>query len=111
MEASVSKKKPDWREISREWEASGQSQKDFCQERGYSFSQFRDARSKLGLTRLRRAKPGRKTASSVAQFLPLTVRPESSSVDNPPAPRPVLSLELELPLGITLRLYGTESKR
>ena len=108
---------PDWPKVFMEWENSGESQRDFCAQRGYSFSRFKNARVKhkhgKGHRRARRVLP---TPSSPA---PKASDPQSSgffavSIAKDNAPRPSApaqiakqaEIELKLPFGVVLTFRG-----
>lgn len=105
---------PNWEALSREWEKSSQNQMDFCRERGLSYSQFKNARARLGHCRPKRKPKSRRQPKAAAvkpsnlSFLPLAVETEPAS----PRQNQALvesRLEVELPFGVVLRFNGVDS--
>lgn len=112
MGAEVIRTEPDWVEISNEWKLSGKNQYEFCKDKSFSYSQFKNARAKLGLTR--RARRRRKSRTSTSRpegksakvsFLPLALDAESRNVEPPGIEKP--KVEVELPFGVVVRFYQT----
>ena len=117
------KKRPDWRRLSKEWERSGQTQKDFCAERCLSYFQFCRKRVELKKqgpsTGLYSTAPQPKKADEfipqpvpvqpkmVGQFIPVTVEAEEPTrATRQTSASPVPEVEMELPFGIILRIRG-----
>ena len=107
---------PNWEALSRKWEKSHQNQMDFCRERGLSYSQFKNARARLGHCRpKRKPRPKRRSTSAATKpsnlsFLPLAVEAEPVSQGRSQAAIGA-RLEVELPFGVTLRFSGVDSGR
>ena len=107
---------PDWPKVFKEWEKSGQSQRDFCVQRGYSFSRFKNARVKHGHSRSRRS-PGKLVPSPPAKVSnsPQRTYAETSGSgffsvglgkELPEKPRTPAEVELKLPFGVVLTFRG-----
>ncbi len=110
---------PDWIEVSKKWKKSGQNQPDFCRDRGYSYSQFKNGRAKLGLCRPKRKSRGSKVTKactalkpSAVSFLPVTVEdasPPSRQAEYMPENLNA-EVEVELPFGVVLRFRGVTTR-
>jgi hypothetical protein len=110
---------PDWAEISKEWKRSGLNQHDFCHNRGYSHSQFKNGRARLGLCRPKRESRGRKVTKactalkpSTVSFFPVTVEgasPPSRQAEYMPENLKA-EVEVELPFGVVLRFRGMTTR-
>lgn len=103
---------PDWPKVFIEWENSGQNQKVFCAQRGYSYSRFKDARVKHGHSRARRRRkkslpgPAPKALGSQGFFAvsiekELPERPEATARTSENS-----EIELKLPFGVVLTFRG-----
>lgn len=104
---------PDWEKASRQWEGSGQSQREFCRQRGYSYSRFKVARGKLGHCKPKGQKARRTQSRSaevpitqdVSGFLPLSVEHPAPAVEKSVGGHEA-EIEVELPFGVILRFRG-----
>ena len=97
---------PDWEKVSREWERSGQNQREFCRQRGYSYSRFKTSRGKLGhcRPRARRTRKVEDGSPGSLSFLPVSVEP--SGDERRVAHQQTQEVEVELPFGVVLRFRG-----
>ena len=85
---------PDWEEVSREWERSGQNQREFCLQRGYLYSRFKTFRAKLGHCRPRAGRKRKKVGTSSPgdlSFLPVSVEPSPGNAGRVAPRTPVKS--------------------
>ena len=110
---------PDWPKVFADWEDSGQSQRDFCSQRGYSYSRFKDARVKHGFTRARRfsKKAAAKSKSKIStprQTGFFAVNLDSQQRTTAPTkkvePAEQSEIELRLPFGVVLTFRGVSHK-
>lgn len=94
----------DWLEISREWEESDLSQKEYCKLKGISWSLFNQSRTKLmakGWVKPCYKQPKVKFAEERMEFIPVSLpgvlseAPQSGKKD---------WIEIQLPHGIVLRI-------
>ena len=104
---------PDWPKVFREWENSGQNQRDFCAQRGYSFSRFKNARveQKHGKKNRRTKKASNPTprisSPETGGFFAVSLAKDSAP--EPSAPEPIAEqceIELKLPFGVVLTFRG-----
>jgi hypothetical protein len=111
--------KLDWIEISKEWKMSGQNQPDFCRDRGYSYSQFKNGRARLGLCRPMRKSRGRKVTKACTALKSSTVSFHPVTVENASPPSRLAEfvpenlkaeVEVELPFGVVLRFRGVTTR-
>lgn len=103
---------PNWPKVFTEWESSGQNQRDFCTQKGYSYSRFKDARVKHGYSRARHRRkkslpsPGPKAGSQGGLF---AVSIDKEQVDRPATAAKATEqpeIELKLPFGVVLTFRG-----
>ena len=116
---------PDWPMVFKEWEKSGQNQRLFCEERGYSYSRFKNARSEHGYTNgrskavIKKRRKSTEPASSKAlplepaqgNFFSLSSESRTTLLKVPQRGNlaaEVGELEVLLPLGVVLKFRGLQ---
>lgn len=104
---------PNWPKVFIEWENSGQNQRDFCAQRGYSYSRFKDARVKHGHSRARRRRkkslpsPAPKALAAQGGFFAVSIEKELPKMPETPArSSEQAEIELKLPFGVVLTFRG-----
>ena len=109
MTKIVPAKEPDWQRLSKEWECSGLSQKQFCEERGISYISFCYRRGELRKRERQKSRlyPVPAQPRAVGQFIPVSVEPEEpKTVTRKAAVPPTPEVEVQLPFGVVLRFRG-----
>ena len=102
-------KEPDWQRLSKEWERSGLSQKQFCEERGVSYISFCYRRGELRKRERQKSRlyPVPTPSKTVGQFIPVSVEiEEPKTVVRKAAVSPTPEVEVHLPFGVVLRFRG-----
>ena len=106
-----------WPKVFIEWENSGQNQRDFCARRGYSYSQFKDARVKHRHSRARRRRkksllgPAPKALGSQGGFFAVSIEKELPEKPEETAQTSEQSeIELKLPFGVVLTFRGVTQR-
>ncbi len=90
-----------WESLSNDWEASGQSQRQFCEQKEISFSRFTQWRSML-LSEERRDQVNSARDNSPSDLFSqistprLSLESQANTVDS--------HIEIQLPLGIIMRI-------
>ncbi len=105
----ISAKGPDWQCLSKEWERSGLSQKQFCEDRGISYIAFCYQRGELKKRERQKSPlhPSLAQAETVGQFIPVSIETEEpKAVVKRPEVSPTPEVEVQLPFGIVLRFRG-----
>ena len=109
---------PDWPRVFKDWEKSGLNQRDFCADRGYSYSRFKSARASHGFRRDRRHRKnsvvvaGPKAASQQSGgFFTVNIDKELPEAPTTLARSSEQSeIELKLPFGVVLTFRGVTDK-
>ena len=94
----------DWLAISREWEESDLSQKEYCKSKGISWSLFSQSRTKLmakGLVKPCYKQPKAKYPGGRMEFIPVSL---SGAMSEAPNSGEKAWIEIQLPHGIVLRI-------